>query len=505
LGNDIYEIVGVAPKAFTGTEPGAVTDIFVPTMMNAASINSADWFWLRIMVRLKPGVAVEPLRARMYAVYRSLEQERAKGFVNFPKNLLATYPQDKLLLEPAAMGVSEMQKDYRRSLAALSVLVVLVLLIACANVANLLTAQAASRAREMALRVSIGAGRWRLVQLVLLESAWLAFLAAAVGGLFAWWAAPFVVSRINPADNPAHLVLPADWRVLGFSVALTLGVTLLFGLLPALRASAVKPSLALKGGEGPHSRRRLMHGLVAVQVAFCFLVLFVGGLFYASFERLAHRLTGFSSERLLTLDVVVQSAQPAVVWEQMAEHLRSVPGVEKVALAGWALMSGAISNSYVSVHGAPPDSVLAFFLSVSPGWVDAMKIPFLEGRDFRPADSNPGVAIVNQTFAKHYFVDENPVGRVFETVGSKGARTGLEIVGLVGDAQYRDLREPILPVAYIPFHSVDANGEPSPNARRHSSCAPPVTIRWSLPPPCARKCRARGPDSVSPTFAHRPR
>ena len=127
---------------------------------------------------------------------------------------------------------------------ALGILVALVLLIACANVANLMTAQAAARAREMALRVSIGAGRWRLVQLVLVESAWLALLATAIGGLFAWWAAPFIVGMINPPDNPARLVLPADWRVLAFGLALACGVTFLFGLAPALRASAVQAGRA---------------------------------------------------------------------------------------------------------------------------------------------------------------------------------------------------------------------------------------------------------------------
>src|SRR4029077_13794416 len=126
---------------------------------------------------------------------------------------------------------------------------------------------------------------WRLVQLVLVESAMLAFLAAAMGGLFAWWSAPFVVSRINPPDNPARLSLPADWRVAGFGLALALGVTLLFGLAPALRASSVRPASAIKGGEDPHSRGRLMHALIAAQVAFCFLVLFLAGLFVATFER----------------------------------------------------------------------------------------------------------------------------------------------------------------------------------------------------------------------------
>jgi predicted permease len=454
----LYQIVGVAEERFTGTETGTVTDIFVPTMMEAGSINASNAFWFRTFVRPKPGVAIESLRDRLYATYRAFEQERAKGFSNFPKRLLEGFPREKLLVEPAADGVSEMQKEYRRSLTALGVLVVLVLLIACANVANLMTAQAAARAREMALRVSIGAGRWRLVQLVLVESAMLALLAAAIGGLFALSSAPFVVSRINPPDNPARLILPADWRVWGFGLALTLGVSLLFGLAPAIRASAVKPAYALKGGEDPHSRRRLMHTLIAAQVAFCFLVLFVAGLFVATFDRLSNQHTGFSAERVLTLDTVAERAQPPAFWDQVAEHLRVVPGVEAVALAGWPLLSGTMSNNFVSIHGAPPSDVLAFFLSVSPGWIDTMKIPFVDGRDFRASDTHPGAAIVNQTFAKRYFGGEKSVGESFETIEGTGTRTRFQIVGLVRDARYQNIHEAILPVVYVPFQSVDGKG-----------------------------------------------
>jgi len=312
------------------------------------------------------------------------------------KEDIDNYLNQTVLLEPAASGVSDLQSETRRPLAILGVLVALVLLIACANVANLMAAQASARAREMAVRVSIGGGRWRLVQLVLVQSAWLALLAAVVGGLFAWWSGPFVVSMINPPDNPARLLLPADWRVLGFGLGLALVVTLLFGLVPALRASSVNPVSALKGGEDPHSKRRLMHALIGIQVAFCFLVLFVAGLFVKTFDRLSHQPTGFSADRLLVLDAVAKQPQPLEFWEQLADHLRSVQGVETVALTDSPLLGGNSWNNFVSINGAPPNGVLSFMRGVSPGWLEAMKIPLIDGRDFLPADTHPGSALVKE-------------------------------------------------------------------------------------------------------------
>jgi hypothetical protein len=186
--------------------------------------------------------------------------------------------------------------------------------------------------------------------------------------------------------------------VLGFGLALASVVTLLFGLIPALRASTVKPVAALRGGEDPHSRRRLMHALIAVQVAFCFVVHFTAGLLVSSFDRLASQPVGFSAERILNLEAVTQRPQPPVFWDQVADHLRTVPGVEKVALIGWPLLSGESAVGNISINGAPPTDVYSDFVSVSPGWADAMKIPFLDGRDFRAADTNPNVAIVTEAY-----------------------------------------------------------------------------------------------------------
>ena len=406
------------------------------------------------------------MRERLRATFRTIQEERDKGFIAMPKQRREQFFKEKLLLEPAASGRSNMQRDYRRSLAALGILVALVLLIACANVANLLTAQAAARAREMALRVSIGAGRWRLAQLVLVESALLAFLAAAIGAVFAWWSAPVIVGMINPPDDPARLLLPADWRVAGFALALAFGVTLLFGLAPALRVAAIQPAGALKGGEDPHSRRRLMHALIAVQIAFCFVVHFVAGLFVTTLDKLASQPTGFSAERILNLEAVAHRPQPPAFWDQVTEHLRAAPGVETVALTGWPVMSGESAVGYISIGGAPASDVFSDFLFVSPGWFDAMRIPLIDGRDFRPSDTNPPVAIVNMAFAKQYFDGENPVGKSFEKTDAAGGRVRYQVVGFVRDARSRDnMRLPIRPTAYVPFHAADAQGVLKPQGR----------------------------------------
>jgi putative ABC transport system permease protein len=459
LGDGIYEIIGVGPEPFTGTETGTMIDIFIPAMMNP-SITRGDSTWLRTLVMLKPGVAPGPLGQKLDAVSHAFEAERVKGMTHMPKGKLEVFLNQTVSMDSAPAGSSNLQKDYTRSLIALGTLVALVLLIACANVANLMTAQAAARAREMALRVSIGAGRWRLVQLVLVESAWIAILAGAIGAIFAWWSAPFVVRMINPADNPARLALPADWRVLGFAVALTLGVTILFGLVPALRASSVKPASALKGGEDPHSRRRLMHALIAAQVAFCFLVLFVAGLFVTTFERLSHQPIGFSADRLLLLDTVTSHAQQTVYWDEVADRLRAQPGVESVALEAWPLLSGYQANNFLSLNGEFPSGPLAFTMNVSPGWLDTMKIPLIDGRDFRPDDLDPGAAIVNETFVKTYFNGENPIGKSFSRTFP--TRIPSTIVGLVRDSRYSGMREKTKPVFYVPFHRNNAKGEPKP-------------------------------------------
>ena len=463
LGDTIYLIVGVGPERFTGTETGTVTDIFLPATMHPA-VTRSDWAGDRILALLKPGVPLEPLRQNLNASNHAFDAERAKSFTGMSPQSIDNFLSQTVGIQSAEAGVSNLQADYRRALGALGVLVAMVLLIACVNVANLMTALAEARSREMALRVAIGAGRGRLLQLVIVESALLALFAAAAGALFGWWSAPVVVGMINPPDYPVRLVLPADWRVASFAVTLDFGVMLLFGLLPALRASAVKPVNALKGGESPHTRRRVMHGMIAAQAAFCFLVVFIAGLFTVTFDRLSHRPMGFSAGRLLLLETVVPHGQPPLVWEQVADRLRAAPGVEKVAIAGWPLLEGGAWNDAVILDGGKPSADMAYFLTISPGWLETMKMPLLSGRDFRAGDSFPGSAIVNEAFAKRYFGGRNPVGKRF-TKAYDGAGGRVQIVGLAGDAPYRDMREAILPVAYVPFRQLNQAGVPVLDSR----------------------------------------
>ena len=201
-------------------------------------------------------------------------------------------------------------------------------------------------------------------------------------------------------------------------------------------------------------RPRMMQLLIAAQVAFCVLVLFVAGLFTGNFRPAvasAHRILCRAASHFGDGDAAATAG--GRFGSQVADHLRTVPGVEAVALCEWPLMTGGSWNGFISVNGAAPGPVASYFLSVSPEWREMMKIPLLQGRDFRASDTLPGSALVNQTFARQYLEAENPVGRSFEVVSNEGRRVRYQIVGLVGDARYRDMREPMQPTAYFPFQA----------------------------------------------------
>ncbi|GGH08547.1 ADOP family duplicated permease [Silvibacterium dinghuense] len=462
INNDLFQIIGVCEEKFTGTEPGMIPDVYLPVTAQG-NLDDVGNGWLRILVQLKPGANIDAVRDRMYAVYRTVEQERAKHWTNLPKEFLAGYPREKIVMQSAGSGVSELQSEYRTALIALSALIVLVLLIACANVGNLMSAQAVSRAKEFALRISLGAGRWRLARMVAVESAMLAIASAVLGTAFAAWAAPFVIREIGTRDQPVQLIMTADWRTIGFGLVLTLFVTLIFGLPSALSVSSLKPLSALKGSENVHTGRLRMHLSIAAQTALCFVVLFLAGLFTSTLERLTGKSLGYAPDRLLLLTGTTQHPQPPSVWNQIVERLQSEPDVESASLSSWPLLSGRTENDLVSTNGNPLDKVPARFVWVGPGWLNTMKVTLQGGRDFRIQDASPKVAIVSRQFAKQYFNGANPVGKFFElaaVVNQK--RDRIEIIGLTDDVTYKDAHDSMLPVVFMPMRRVDEKNQIQP-------------------------------------------
>jgi putative ABC transport system permease protein len=457
-------IVGVSPQGFTGTEPGRMTDFFAPATLNDQALNRPGWSWFRIWVRPNDSTSPEQVRQVLQAQVRLDRRESLKSPGSDSSGpRIAAYLNEQIQLSSAAAGVSGLQRTFRRPMLILAALVVLVLLIACANVANLLLAQGVARAHEMALRASIGAGRWRLIQLVLVEGALLAACASIAGAVFAWWAAPFVVSLLA-FEPPVQLILSANWRVLGFGVGLTAVVTLLFGLAPALRASAVRPFGALKVRDERHGHRRLVRSLIGVQMAFCLFVVFTAGLFAATLRNLSGRSLGFEPENLAVLEInVTGEKQPAQVWADVSERVKATPGVENAAFAMWVPLSENRWRAPVSTDGQPStdEDKSPFFLGVSPAYFSTMRITLLAGRDFRLDDSAQtpegsmlpvsAVGIVNEAFSRAYFDGRNPVGRrVLVRRVERNIDVPMEIVGLVRDSAYYNVREPMHPTVFVP-------------------------------------------------------
>ena len=446
-----YEIVGVSEKGFTGTEPGTMSDLFVPTMMKGGVVDQAGLVWFRIWVHLRDGASREAVRQKLKAAEHADRLERAKSRHGDSPERLRQYLASELFLEPAAGGFSLLQRQYRRPLTILGFIVAMVLLIACVNVANLMLGRAQARAGEMALRVSIGAGRLRLIQLVLVESALIGLLACGLGSLLAALVAPFMIRQVTPVGAAIDLSIVYDWRVSVFSAALLLFTTLSFGGIPALRASAITPGGPLRRDRAP-GERRLMNTLVGVQAAFCVLVLLVAGLFASSFHRLASKPLGLDPEGIINLNAVTRQHASLEDWEQVRSELERVPGVSSAAISTWALMSPLWWSEQISVDGAPPLNQEAYFLATSPEWLRTMHIPLLSGRELREGDPFPGPVLVNQSFARQYFEGASPLGRSFQATVT-GKKLTFTIAGVTGDARYFDMRESMRPTVYVAFSS----------------------------------------------------
>jgi putative ABC transport system permease protein len=465
-----FQIVGVAARNFIGVEPGYSVDLWAP-IETPADPNSLQGQSFRIWARLKPDAPPEQIRQALQATFTNFRKERLHELMRpgLPQDLLTNFVNAPLFLRSASRGGPTLVRfDFERPLLILAVVAGLVLLIACSNVASLLIARAAAREREMAMRISIGAGRMRLVQQLLIESGLLAGVACVLGLGLASLTAPLIVNLLSPSDFPAYLDLHVDWKMLAFVALIGIATTLLFGLAPALRASGVSPHEVLKAGGGKQSGRiGLLRPLLAAQVGFSFVVLFVGGLLLVSFQKLTNVDLGFSKTGVVLINIQARKLEPEKARAaelQLLDHVRQLPNVQAASLSAQGLIGGNfawVMTPPIRFAGHEQDTVRPRYLAVSPGFFETMQIRLLDGREFDVRDTEPAstAVVVNQTFASHYFPGENPLGKRFEKTGDDPHPVAQEIVGVVRDAKYNNLRERAAPTVYEPLRGVSATLE----------------------------------------------
>lgn len=464
-----FQIVGVAHKGFAGIEPGILTDFWMPlTAYDKDAFADWRWQWFRILGRLQPGAEAAQVHGALQAAFTNARRDwapEAFGPHDSPRRI-EQFLTARLYVQPAGRGPSRLRESFERPLWILAAVAALVLLIACSNLANLFTARAMAREREMALRVSIGAGRGRLMQQLLIEGALLAAAACALGLAFGATAAPEVARMLGTSQNPVYLDLRLDWRMGGFAALAGLAAMLLFALVPALRVSATTPLSTLNGGARQSERRLLLRPILAAQIGLSFAVLFVGGLFLVSFAKLANADLGFAPDGVVLLTVGTQNQQDMQAHFAMLnllDRVRALPFVKAAGVSLCAVFTNCEWSDDVVIPGRAPDKTEAVVLPVSQGFFDALGMRLLKGRALtrRDVDRQSQYVVVNEAFARHFFPGEDPVGKLFYRPESRepsrdyasATRTGFpqRIVGLVRDAEYSSVREKAPPIYYIPL------------------------------------------------------
>ena len=469
-------IVGVTPPEFFGAlQVGETADLSIPMTMQPqlspdqrSDLNTPWFWWMQIMGRLKPGVTAEQVAASFESTFqKSAEDGWAEALVRFPVQGQArnATPRDvpRLRAGSGSQGLTELRREYSQPLMILMAIVGLVLVIACANVANLLLARAATRQKEIAVRLTMGASRWRLVRQLMTESLLLAILGGVVGVTFAYWGKDLLILLRPWGGGELALDLKIDMRVLGFTAAVSLVTGLLFGLAPALQATRGDLTSALKdnarsvvGG----SRSLLNKSLIVAQVAVSLVLVVGAGLFVRTLRNLENVDVGFNRKSLLLFSIDAglsgyNDTNLTQLYRRITERLEVVPGVRSATMSMVPLLSGMARTSDVSVEGhtsQESESGDAKVNNVGATFFQTMEIPILLGRGLTPSDGElaPKVAVVNQMMARKYFGDDNPIGR---RLGFGGPPTAgqIEIVGVARDASYTGLRDKTEPTVYLPY------------------------------------------------------
>ena len=470
-------VVGVAGQGYDGIQIGDVPDMFIPITMyericpNQGKLEDRMNHWVQILGRLRTGFTQARAEAAMAPAYHAL-LESELPVVKPSKEGKPKFLAKQLQAYSAAQGRPVLQKDAQAPLNVLMAMVGMVLLIACANLASLLTARGESRQREIAVRLALGAGRWRLVRQLLTESFVLSMAGGALGLLLASWALNLLVGAIAQGAQEFGLNAQLNTRVLVFAAAITIFTAVLFGLAPAMRATRVDLQSTLKeqgtSTTGSGGSVRLRKALIVAQVALTAILLAGAALFAQSLMHLANAKLGMTTDHILEFSLGpdldgYKAPQTVALFDQLRSQISGLPGVRSVGMAMIPIFSSDDSSSNFTFEGYPmkPDENTDCMTNwVSPYYFSAMGIPLRQGREFTEADSSasPKVAIINEKLAKKYFAGRSPVGLQLAFGSGTNVHPNIQIVGVVADSKHDDPRDPVSPFVYLPYSQFDRLG-----------------------------------------------
>jgi predicted permease len=495
------EVIGVAPATFSGLEIGKKFDLALPLcalkilQSGDANFERRDYFWLTVMGRLKPGWTIAQASGHLQAISPGLFTATVP--TGYAAGSLEAYRRFRLEAVSARNGVSVLRSRYDTSLWLLLGITALVLLIACANLANLLLARAGMRQREWAVRLALGASHARIIRQSLCESLLLACAGAATALVLARILSQAIVRSLSSEGDFLELDLTLDAHTFAFMAAVAGMTCLIFGLVPALRSARLDPGDTIKAvGRGltaDRNRFSAQNLLVVVQISISVVLVAGALLFVRTFRNLMTLDPGFRTKGILIASfdakrLKLPAAQLKPFDGQLLEEIRSIPLVEAVATTSNVLIGGGMWSLGVNI-GSVRDS--SRFMWVSPGYLETLQTPLIAGRDFNANDTetSPKVVIVNQTFVRRFFGQANPIGRTFRTSPEPNyPETECQIVGVIKDTRYYDLREPAPPIAYAPA-SQDPDKGPWTQIYIRSS-APLGTVRSAI----ERRLRAAHPE-----------
>ncbi|MFL6279398.1 MAG: ABC transporter permease [Vicinamibacterales bacterium] len=468
-----FTIVGVTPAGFSGLNIGSDLDVVVPLdtepMLNRIPSRTSMWPWLHVTGRLTPATTPDDATAIMRAVQPRIRDATMPGFERAEDR--ENYLRKPWTMRSAATGNSRLRSRYRSALVTLFATSALVLLAACVNIAHLQLARTATRRYEFGVRLALGASRLRIVRLELIESLLLASIGAALGLALAQSAGAVVVAQLSTWASTAFLDLGPDWRVLAVTMALTMITAVLFGTLPAIRAARVDPIATLNTGRrGQPSAGFGIAGdvLVVAQVALALVLITGAALFVRSLATLVYRDLGFDRDRVLTVLVdarrsAIQPEARGALFERVRQAVSSIPGVESAATS-MATPLGSAGIRFLNHVGEPGNPTLSqrnvrlLMNPISSGWFRTFGTRLMAGRDFDQRDTGTSarVGIINDAFARRHFAGTNPIGRTLMVGSADDDRTPMEIVGIVEDAAFTSVREPVEPTLYRPIAQLPA-------------------------------------------------